>query len=132
MGGGGPSVEEAIKLLQNTSQTIGLRGGVKQHEIKRIKDAIQTLSSDSVPEQRKKWQDFLLRVNATSGKRMVILCVLALGSDRITRMKEKARLFLPPQIEEQISTLDCDTLKKLEQSLWSNGWVVSFITKVLR
>lgn len=123
------SLEEALGKLREASEIIESREGVKQHEGKRIQEALRLVkmlpapipSASKTAERKESYQQFLRKVENLCGLEMVTLCAVALGKSAIASMKDHVRLRLPSKIKIEEDTLKCSTLPKLIEEYSNEG-----------
>jgi hypothetical protein len=121
------SIDDAISKLHTVSEAIGLRGGVKDTEDKRIRQAFKSLQGDipqasvKTKERHASYQQFLMKVNELCGPSMVILCAAALGIVGVTGLRDPVKLRLPLYIRQNQEALYCPVLASLEEQYNAGG-----------
>ncbi|KAF2105228.1 hypothetical protein BDV96DRAFT_592868 [Lophiotrema nucula] len=121
------SIDMIIAKMQTAAETINLRGGVKPHERKRVKEAFALLTQLSqlpnvkTSERRERYQYFLRQVNEGCGSQPVVVCAAGVGGSAIAAMREHDRLRLPLETKRQEASFKSLILYKLAEECYSKG-----------
>lgn len=123
------SLEEALGKLRRASVIIKSCEGVKQHEGKRIREALSLVNMPpacapsvlKTSERQDSYQQFLRKVENLCGLEIVTLCAVALGKSAVASMRDHVRLCLPSNIKIEEDTLKCSILPKLIEEYSNEG-----------
>ena len=102
-------------------EAINLRGGVKDHERKRVEEAFAMLaqslgpSSGKTGKRRGSYLHFLQQVNKHCGSQLVVASSVGIGQSAIAGMKELSRLRLPLEIKKHERALKSSTLQTVAE-----------------
>ncbi|KAF2444653.1 hypothetical protein P171DRAFT_279586 [Karstenula rhodostoma CBS 690.94] len=116
--------------MQSAAESINLRGGVKLHERKRVKEAFALLAQPAQPAQppngkkskrREDYRLFLQHLNERCGSQPVVVSVVGVGQSVITSMKEHDRLRLPVEIQRHERDFTSPTLQALAEECRRQG-----------
>lgn len=129
------SLEEALRKLCESSEIIESREGVKEHEGKRIQEALRLVQRLPAPapaasktaKRKESYHQFLRRVENLCGLEIVTLCAVALGKSAVASMRDHVRLRLPSKIKIEKDTLKCSTLPKLIEEYSNKGSLSQFL-----
>ncbi|KAK6384334.1 hypothetical protein LTS17_001897 [Exophiala oligosperma] len=105
------STDRAIDRLRDAGLVISRRGGVKDVQLKRVREAASAVAGETSGT----YEEFLRKVNDIAGPQMTLLSALGLGRTLVKGMKDRTRLDLPYEIKNHASTLGSDTLRTLAE-----------------
>jgi hypothetical protein len=120
------SIEEAMRKLNDASESVTLRGVFRTSESKRISHAISLAEGEALPltskanEREDSYRVFLTKVKEACGVSMVVLCVVGLGKSAIAGMRDSVRLRLPLSIKKQQHNLNTAVLNDLSEQCFTD------------
>lgn len=106
------SADKALDRLRDAGQVISRRGGLKEVQLKRVREAASAVAGKATDT----YEEFLRKVNDIAGPQMALLSALGLGRTLVKGMRDRTRLDLPYEIKNQASTLESDTLRILVEN----------------
>ncbi|KAF1348411.1 hypothetical protein EJ07DRAFT_24361, partial [Lizonia empirigonia] len=125
------SIDEAIAKIRTAVGIIDLRGGVRDHEGKRVEEAFTMLAQppelssgktgEKTSKRRESYLRFLRQVNKQCGSQLVVAISVGIGQSAIASMKELTRLRLPLEIKKYERALKSPTLQKVAEEFCSKG-----------
>jgi hypothetical protein len=121
------SIVEAINKIQAAVEEINLRGGVKDHERKRVREAFAMLaqspgpSSGKTGKRRGSYLRFLQQVDKDCGSQLVVASSVGIGLSGIASMKELTRLRLPLEIKKHERALKSPALQAVADEYRTAG-----------
>jgi phosphoribosylformimino-5-aminoimidazole carboxamide ribonucleotide (ProFAR) isomerase len=125
------SIDEAITKIKTAVEVINFRGGVRDHEKKRVKEAFAMLAQPPGPLSGKKsgktskrreiYLQFLRRVNEQCGSQLVVASSVGIGQSAIAGMKELTRLRLSLEIKKHERALKSPSLQRVTTEFCIEG-----------
>jgi phosphoribosylformimino-5-aminoimidazole carboxamide ribonucleotide (ProFAR) isomerase len=125
------SIDEAITKIRTAVEVINLRGGIRDHEEKRVEEAFAMLAqpqglssgkkSGKTSKRRENYLHFLRRVDEQCGSQLVVASSVGIGQAAIAGMKELTRLRLPLEIKKHERALKSPNLQKVVNKFCIKG-----------